>query len=115
MRKFKLDLDTLVVESFALGGSGGVGTVRARDSMVTGSLCGQDGSESAYNCAPTCGSCAGIQTCQDTCDGLAKTCANVTCYDTCPCVDTIRCHTLWQCPSGFSICAAVTDANRVCC
>lgn len=60
MRKIKLDLDTLVVESFVAGAGDGVGTVRARDSMdqnfdTIQATCGQNNT------------CAAAATCDTTC------------------------------------------------
>ena len=86
MRKVTLDLNELTVESFSTGDVVGMGTVRGHDGPTDCSLCGNDGSLSAYNCnaCPSNNTCFGQNTCIDTCDGMANTCqasCNGTCMD----------------------------------
>lgn len=103
MRKFKLDLDELEVESFHVGGGGGIGTVRGREDTVflndgdtqvncnnteytcscqtdcvAGSCTHCSGVQATCGttyCAPGCGATAG------TCEGSCNTCN--TCAQNC--------------------------------
>jgi hypothetical protein len=83
MKKLRLDVDALAVQSFATHASPGAGTVIGAVQAVAQSYpnCSEiDGCPSAWNCTPngTCydPSCAQQNTC-------AQTCPN-TCANTCP-------------------------------
>ncbi|HEU0015965.1 MAG TPA: hypothetical protein VFQ45_19970 [Longimicrobium sp.] len=102
MRKVKLDIDGLAVESFETSPVGNeLGTVRARE-QATSTTCYQGYSCPALSCLTQCAEkCVdwsnegcGFETSENTC-GSAPTCAE-TCPHTCNCGATVSPHTCPQ-------------------
>jgi len=103
MRKMRLDLDALTVESFEVQGAAGRGTVRAHESDTEGALCGgtlycandtfdpcQGGNSAATACGPcpgtantNCGQQTCARTCHASCLGPPASCGGETCVHTC--------------------------------
>jgi len=87
-RKLRLDLDSVLVESFVVGSADGDGTVHGLQETITGVLqtcppgqCIDTGADEGGGGAPTWASCVGMATCPKThCGG--PTCGT-TCHDTC--------------------------------
>lgn len=112
MRKISLNLEALAVESFVTGEAGRAGTIEGHQRATACSLCGDDGSLSAFNCAncPSNASCAGVQqTCEETCDALVQTCHDAGCQaggETLPqyftCADSCGCPPSYTC--GLTSC-----------
>jgi len=79
MHKLRLDLESLTVHSFDVGGGGGRGTVMAH----TGDICADD--------APSIATCEGMGSCPKSACGptcgqtMVNTCQSCTCWATgCP-------------------------------
>jgi hypothetical protein len=93
MRKLRLDLDVLAVDSFDTQGAGkGKGTVLAESGASTYyTLCvgpcapTWDAPTCAYTCddptCPACPTCA--ESCNGTCDATCYETCGVSCYETC--------------------------------
>ncbi|HEX8903311.1 MAG TPA: hypothetical protein VF771_00565 [Longimicrobiaceae bacterium] len=107
MRKMKLHLDTLVVESFETRprGRGSIGTVRAHDSGTEMTVCWGEcgGGDSTYAlCTANCGSGEEV-TCDKTCVTCPASCDG---WHTCPntCADSCWESCGYDCPSINSPC-----------
>ncbi|HEX8691901.1 MAG TPA: hypothetical protein VF746_05760 [Longimicrobium sp.] len=120
MRKLRLDLEELAVESFDTSTSGAprAGTVRgniATDSIAIGAaepapvgtyqktcmidFCADSWQSGCLTCAGTCGE----DTCQDTCKDSCYSCfGQETCYGYGTCITAC----LRTCPSGGDVCCA---------
>lgn len=116
MRKLRLDLDELAVESFdtSLGAAQRAGTVRGNaDADAVGAaepadtyrqtcmidFCADSWQSGCLTCAGTCGQ----DTCEDTCQDSCYSCyGQETCYGYATCITLC----LRTCPSGGDVCCA---------
>ncbi|HEU4456547.1 MAG TPA: hypothetical protein VFR81_25995 [Longimicrobium sp.] len=103
MKKLRLELDALVVESFrtTADGAGDPGTVRAHGDAV---LIGEEAEEVAITTPPRTNDPSCFETCKLSCWGTCAASCGGTCYS-CPIGCTDGC-TAYSCLSGAPVCCA---------